>query len=62
MSEHTRRQMLRAGLGAVAGSVVLGGIDGVAQAAARPDGPVEAGFAVPDGEATPAQRRLPWGR
>lgn len=25
MSEHTRRQMLRAGLGAVAGSVVLGG-------------------------------------
>jgi beta-xylosidase len=62
MSEHTRRRVLQAGLGAVAGSVVLGGIDGAvpASAATRPAGPVDAGAAVTGSEATSARGRLPW--
>lgn len=60
MSEHSRRQVLRAGLGAAAGSTVLGGIGGAAQAsaAARADGPVEAGAEATSDEA--ARGRLPW--
>ncbi|WP_238412817.1 glycoside hydrolase family 43 protein [Saccharothrix deserti] len=67
MSEHSRRRVLRAGLGAVAGSVVLGGLGGAGQAAAQAGGVEVGGVEVGGGpvelgEAAggPARARLPW--
>jgi beta-xylosidase len=61
VSEHSRRLVLRTGLGAVAGSMVLGGAGGVAHASARaqPGTPVEDGEIAGE-QAHSATWRLPW--
>ncbi len=62
MSEHGRRQVLRTGLGAVAGSTVLGAVGATAPASATPrqGGPIEAGGAVTADEPVSARAHLPW--
>ncbi|MGW4237597.1 glycoside hydrolase family 43 protein [Streptomyces sp. NPDC004749] len=70
MNEHSRRQVLRAGLGAAAGSAVLGGVGGTAHASAPPGSGGAAGEAgaagggiaggAAGGEAASARQRLPW--
>ncbi|CAM5656389.1 hypothetical protein SANTM175S_10934 [Streptomyces antimycoticus] len=62
MSEHGRRQVLRSGLGAVAGSTVPGGVGATtpASGAPRPGGPIEAGGVVTASEAASAPAHLPW--
>lgn len=60
MSEHSRRRVLQAGLGVVAGSLIVGGTEGgVAEGAPAAPGPAAAGGAE-DGATAATGGQLPW--